>query len=45
MQFGDVENIDADGKTVISRGTVASDLAGYFQRCEEQGIPRPNILD
>ena len=44
VQFGDVENIDADGKTVTSRNTVASDLAAYFQRCEDQGIPRPNIL-
>jgi quercetin dioxygenase-like cupin family protein len=45
VQFGDVENIGPDGETVISRNCVASDLAAYFQRCEEQGIARPNILD
>ena len=44
MQFGDVEVMESDGKTVASRSSVASDLAAYFQRCEEQGIARPNIL-
>jgi quercetin dioxygenase-like cupin family protein len=44
VQFGDVEVMESDGKTVASRSSVASDLAAYFQRCEEQGIARPNIL-
>lgn len=45
VQFGDVENIGDDGRTVTSRGSVAGDLKAYFERCEAQGLPRPNILD
>jgi hypothetical protein len=44
IQFGEVENVDPETGAVTSRSSVASDLAAYFERCEAQGLARPNIL-
>jgi 2,4'-dihydroxyacetophenone dioxygenase len=36
-------NLDADGRVVevVDAGTVSE---GYFQTCEAQGLPRPNVV-
>ena len=44
VSYGETEYYDEEGREVISRSNAAASLARYFQLCEEQGLPRPNIL-
>ena len=43
FSFSDNENFNAEGE-MISRTTLKDKVERYFMLCEEQGLPRPNIL-
>jgi len=43
QMYGSNLNLDADGN-IASVSDGAGSLAHYYQRCEEQGLPRPNVV-
>lgn len=44
VNIGDVEFFDDEGREMIGRYTAADQLKGYMAKCEELGLPRPNVL-
>jgi quercetin dioxygenase-like cupin family protein len=44
VSYGMLERLDPDTLEVYKRLGPTEILAGYFQACEEQGLPRPNVL-
>ena len=44
INTGAVEFVDPATREVIQRETPATVLERYLQRCEEAGLPRPNVL-
>lgn len=44
INIGEQQYYDDEGREVIRRSTPETLLAKYFQKCEEAGLPRPNVL-
>lgn len=44
ISYGMLERIDPETMEVYKRLGSASILQGYFEACEQQGLPRPNVL-
>jgi 2,4'-dihydroxyacetophenone dioxygenase len=44
ISFGSSEWLDPQTLEVVGSSTPKQTLAGYFEACESQGLPRPNLL-
>lgn len=44
ISTGDSEWFDDEGRELIRRGNAKTTLKTYLEKCEEAGLPRPNVL-